>query len=147
VRALVQRVSEASVAIGSEPVASIELGLVVLLAVGRTDNEREAQRLAEKVAGLRVFDDGQGRMDRSLLDLGEQAAALCISQFTLYGDVRRGLRPSFSEAAEPDRAQALYELFCDELAGRGVQVQTGRFGARMSVALRNEGPVTLMIEL
>jgi D-tyrosyl-tRNA(Tyr) deacylase len=147
VRALVQRVSEASVAIGSEPVASIELGLVVLLAVGRTDNEREAQRLAEKVAGLRVFDDGKGRMDRSLLDLGEEAAALCISQFTLYGDVRRGLRPSFSEAAEPDRAQALYELFCDQLAGRGVRVETGRFGARMSVALRNEGPVTLMIEL
>jgi D-aminoacyl-tRNA deacylase len=147
VRALVQRVSEASVTIAGELVAGIELGLVVLLAVARSDGEREAQRLAEKVAGLRIFEGEDGRMDRSLLDLREQAAALCISQFTLYGDVRRGLRPSFTDAAGPEPAKALYERFCEELAGRGVRVQTGRFGARMSVALRNEGPVTLMIEV
>jgi D-tyrosyl-tRNA(Tyr) deacylase len=128
-------------------VASIELGLVVLLGVARVDGEREARRLAEKVAGLRVFDDEGGRMDRSLLDLGGEGAALCISQFTLYGDVRRGLRPSFTDAADPEPARALYELFCAELANRGVRVETGRFGARMSVGLRNEGPVTLMVEL
>ncbi len=146
-RALVQRVSEASVAIDDEVVASIDLGLVILLAVARSDGEREARRLAEKVAGLRIFDGEDGRMDRSLLDLREQAAALCISQFTLYGDVRRGLRPSFTDAADPEPARALYELFCEGLAERGVRVETGRFGARMSVGLRNEGPVTLMIDL
>jgi D-tyrosyl-tRNA(Tyr) deacylase len=147
VRALLQRVSRASVSADGEVVGAIGLGLVILVGIGRTDSAEEARRLAEKLAALRLFDGDSGRMDRSLLDLGDQAAALCISQFTLYGDVRRGLRPSFTEAAEPARAQELYERFCVELAARGVRVETGRFGARMSVEMTNEGPVTLLVEL
>ena len=142
-----QRVSRASVRVDGEVVGSIGLGLVVLLGVGKTDAEPQAHRLAEKLAALRIFDGDSGRMDRSLTDLGGEAAALCISQFTLYGDVRRGLRPSFTEAAEPARAQTLYERFCGELAGQGVRVETGLFGARMSVELTNEGPVTLLVEV
>lgn len=142
-----QRVSEASVSVEGELVGSIGLGLVVLLGIGRHDGEPEVARLAGKLVGLRVFDDEQGRMNVSLADLGDRAAALCISQFTLYGDVRRGLRPSFTDAAEPDRAERLYEAFCAELRARGTRVESGRFGARMSVRLTNEGPVTLMIEV
>jgi D-tyrosyl-tRNA(Tyr) deacylase len=145
-RALVQRVSEASVAIDGDVVGEIGPGLVVLLGVGQGDGEGEASRLAEKVARLRVFDDETGRMNRSLLDL-TGGAALCISQFTLFGDVRRGLRPSFTEAAEPERARQLYERFCRELRELNIPVETGRFGARMAVRLTNEGPVTLMVEL
>jgi D-aminoacyl-tRNA deacylase len=147
VRALVQRVSEASVVVDGETVGEIETGLAVLVGVGRSDGEQQARRLAEKVAALRVFDDADGRMNRSLLDLGDGAAALCVSQFTLYGDVRRGLRPSYTEAAEPERARELYERFCSELVRLGVRVETGRFGARMSLRLVNEGPVTLMVEI
>jgi D-tyrosyl-tRNA(Tyr) deacylase len=146
-RALVQRVSQASVTVDDEVVGQIGPGLVVLLGVAQSDGQDNARRLAEKVAALRVFDDDDGRMGRSLLDLGEQAGALCISQFTLYGDVRRGLRPSFTEAAEPSRAEELYEWFCRNLSERGVPVETGRFGARMSVGLTNEGPVTLLVEV
>jgi D-tyrosyl-tRNA(Tyr) deacylase len=146
-RALVQRVSQASVSVDGELVGEIGPGLVVLVGVGRLDGTDETRRLAEKVAALRVFDDDEGRMGRSLLDLGDRTAALCISQFTLYGDVRRGLRPSFTDAAEPDLARQLYEQFCAELAGCGVRVETGRFGARMSVSLTNEGPVTLLVEV
>jgi D-tyrosyl-tRNA(Tyr) deacylase len=146
VKALVQRVSEASVSIDGEVVGEIGPGLVVLLGVGHGDGEAEAARLAEKIARLRVFDDDGGRMNRSLTDL-ERGAALCVSQFTLYGDVRRGLRPSFTEAAEPERAQELYERFCRELAEQGVRVATGRFAARMAVRLVNEGPVTLLVEI
>ena len=145
-RALLQRVSEASVSIEGEVVGSIGAGLVVLLAVGRADSAAEARKLAEKVARLRLFAGEEKLLDRSLLDLGDEAAALCISQFTLYGDVRRGLRPSFTEAAEPALAEELYELFCEELAAQGVRVERGRFGAMMSVRLVNEGPVTLMVE-
>ena len=144
-RALIQRVSSASVAVDGEVVGQIEDGLVVLLGVGEEDGSEQARKLADKLSRLRVFDDGQGRMDRSLLDLG--AAALCISQFTLYGDTRRGLRPSFTEAAEPERAERLYEEFCRALEARGVRVERGRFGARMSVALVNEGPVTLLLQV
>jgi D-tyrosyl-tRNA(Tyr) deacylase len=140
-------VSEASVSVDGEVVGAIELGLVVLLGVGQSDGEREAARLADKVAGLRLFDDDDGRMNVSLLDLGGPAGVLCVSQFTLYGDVRRGMRPSFTEAAEPARAKQLYGAFCGELAARGVRVATGRFGARMSVRLTNEGPVTLLVEV
>jgi D-tyrosyl-tRNA(Tyr) deacylase len=146
-RALVQRVSQASVTVDDEVVGQIGPGLVVLLGVAQSDGQDNVRRLAEKVAALRVFDDDDGRMGRSLLDLGEQAGALCISQFTLYGDVRRGLRPSFTEAAEPSRAEELYERFCRNLAELGVSVETGRFGARMSVDLTNEGPVTLLVEV
>jgi D-tyrosyl-tRNA(Tyr) deacylase len=145
-RALVQRVSRASVTVDGEPIAAIELGLLVLLGVAAGDGEAEVRRLADKLAGLRVFDDQEGRMNQSLIDLGDGAAALCVSQFTLYGDVRRGLRPSFTGAAEPGRAEQLYEALCAELRGKGVRVESGRFGARMSVSLVNEGPVTLMVE-
>jgi D-tyrosyl-tRNA(Tyr) deacylase len=144
-RALIQRVSSASVTVDGDVVGQIDEGLVVLLGVGDEDGSEQARKLADKLARLRVFDDGQGRMDRSLLDLG--AAALCISQFTLYGETRRGLRPSFTEAAEPERAERLYEEFCCELEARGVRVERGRFGARMSVALVNEGPVTLLLQI
>src|SRR5436190_9763575 len=143
-RALIQRVSSASVSVGGETAGEIGEGLVVLLGVGEGDTREEAARLADKIAKLRVFDGDGGRMDRSLIDLG--AGALCVSQFTLYGDTRRGLRPSFTDAAEPGVAERLYEEFCDELAARGVHVERGSFGARMSVSLTNEGPVTLMLE-
>jgi len=149
VRALVQRVSSASVTVDGELVGEIGQGLVVLLGVGEGDTSAEARKLGDKVARLRVFDadagEKAGRMDRSMLDLG--ASALCVSQFTLYGDTRKGLRPSFTEAAGPERATELYDEFCRELEARGVHVERGRFGARMSVALVNEGPVTLMLEV
>ena len=138
--------SSASVSVDGAAVGEIGDGLVVLLGVGRDDGPEQVTRLADKIARLRVFDGGEGRMDRSLLDLGPDAAALCVSQFTLYGDTRRGLRPSFTAAAEPALAESLYERFCEELAERGVRVERGRFGARMSLALRNEGPVTLLLE-
>jgi D-aminoacyl-tRNA deacylase len=145
VRALIQRVSSASVTVEGEVVGSIAQGLVVLLGVGREDGPKQVSKLADKVSKLRIFDGEDGRMDRSVVDL--EGAALCISQFTLYGDTRRGLRPSFTDAAEPERAERLYEEFCDALAERGVHVERGRFGARMSVALLNEGPVTLLLEM
>jgi D-tyrosyl-tRNA(Tyr) deacylase len=143
-RALIQRVSSAAVSVDGELLGQIGAGLVVLLGVGHADGEAEAVRLADKVSRLRVFDGDDGRMDRSVIDVG--GAALCVSQFTLYGDTRRGLRPSFTDAAEPARAEQLYERFCTELEARGVHVQKGRFGARMSVDLTNEGPVTLLLE-
>jgi D-tyrosyl-tRNA(Tyr) deacylase len=137
-------VTSASVSVDGEVLGRIETGLVVLLGVGQGDAEAQADRLAEKIAKLRVFEAEGKPMDRSLLDVG--GAALCVSQFTLYGDTRRGLRPSFTEAAEPVAAERLYDLFCERLRSRGVPVETGRFGARMSVALVNEGPVTLLLE-
>ena len=141
--------SSASVSVDGEVVGEIGAGLVVFLGIGHEDGQAEAARLADKLSRLRVFDGEEngkpGRMDRSLLDLG--AGALCISQFTLYGDTRRGLRPSFTGAAEPERAERLYEEFCSELEARGVHVERGRFAARMSVALVNEGPVTLLVEV
>ena len=142
-RALIQRVSSASVSVDGEVVGEIGLGLVVLVGVGQGDGEPQAGKLVGKVARLRVFDDG-GRMDRSLIDVG--GAALCISQFTLYGDTRRGLRPSFTAAADPADGRRLYESFCRELEGIGVPVAKGVFGARMSVEMVNEGPVTLLVE-
>jgi D-aminoacyl-tRNA deacylase len=147
-RALIQRVSSASVAVDGDVVGRIGQGLLVLIGVGLQDGSAEAIRLADKVARLRIFDGDEngkaGRMDRSLLDL--EGGALCISQFTLYGDTRRGLRPSFTEAAEPECAERLYEEFCRELEAHGVHVERGRFAARMSVSLVNEGPVTLLVE-
>ena len=143
-RALLQRVSSASVSVDGEVLGEIGNGLVVLLGVGEGDSEAQAAKLADKVSKLRVFGDEAGRMDRSLLDVG--GAALCISQFTLYGDTRRGLRPSFTGAADPASGERLYDAFCGELEARGVKVERGRFGAMMSVRLVNEGPVTLMLE-
>ncbi len=146
VRALVQRVSDATVTVDGEVVGSIGLGMLVLLGVGQGDGEEQVRRLSEKLYRLRIFDDADGRMNLSLADLGGAAGALCVSQFTLYGDTRRGLRPSFTEAADPGRAEELYDSFCKTLSDLGVGVERGRFGARMVVGLTNEGPVTLMVE-
>jgi D-tyrosyl-tRNA(Tyr) deacylase len=137
-RALVQRVRKAAVAVDGETVAEIGPGVLVLLGIGQGDGESEADRLAEKVAKLRIFDDAQGRMNEPL---GEREA-LCVSQFTLYGDARKGNRPSYVAAAQPEAAEPLYDRFCQRLgAKRGV------FGARMSVESVNDGPVTLMLEI
>jgi D-aminoacyl-tRNA deacylase len=136
-RALVQRVGRASVSVDGDGVAAIGAGLLVFLGVGEGDGEAEADRLADKVRALRVFDDADGRMNEPL----GRREVLCVSQFTLYADTRKGNRPSFIGAAPPDVAEALYERFCDRLdAKRGV------FRARMAVELVNDGPVTLMLE-
>jgi D-tyrosyl-tRNA(Tyr) deacylase len=140
VRAVCQRVTRARVSPGGE----IGAGLCVLLGVASSDGEADATRLAGKVARLRVFEDEQGRFDRSLLDLG--GAALVVSQFTLIADTARGNRPSFSGAAPPGQAEPLYERFCEELRGLGVPVETGVFGARMELELVNDGPVTIVLE-
>lgn len=141
--ALVQRVSEASVTIDGAVVGRIGQGLLVLLGAARGDDAVEADWLAEKVAGLRIFPDAAGKMGLSLQDIGGQA--LVVSQFTLLGDCRKGKRPSFSRAADPVEAEALYERFGKRLAER-VEVAWGRFGAHMDVSLVNDGPVTLMLE-
>ena len=138
-RALVQRVSEASVTAGGEEVARIGRGLVVLLGVRRGDTDAEADRLAAKLLALRVFEDGDGKLNLSVRDAGGEL--LCVSQFTLYGDTRRGNRPSFVDAAPPEEAEPLYERVRDTLGAQG-----GVFGARMAVALVNDGPVTVLLE-
>ncbi len=143
-RAVVQRVTEARVDIGGEVVAAIAKGLLVLLGVGKDDTERDADYLAEKVSGLRIFPDDTGRMN---LDVRQaRGSVLVVSQFTLYGDVRRGRRPGFDNAAPPERARVLYEHFAGAVKGRGVPVLTGVFQAMMSVHLVNDGPVTIMID-
>ena len=144
-RALVQRVTSAEVTVDGEVVGAIGSGLCVLLGVAHTDDEAIAAKLAAKVAQLRVFDDDAGAMNRSLLDVG--GAALVVSQFTLYGDTARGRRPSWVAAARPEQAEPLVEAFTRELAALGVPVATGRFRAEMQVALVNDGPVTLMLEV
>jgi D-tyrosyl-tRNA(Tyr) deacylase len=137
-RALVQRVTRAAVAVDGEPVAAIGPGLLVLLAVTHADDEATADRLAEKVLALRVFPDADGRMNEPLGD----REVLCVSQFTLYGDTRKGNRPSYVQAAAPEQAEPLYEHFCERTgATRGV------FGAHMEIELVNDGPVTLLLEL
>jgi D-aminoacyl-tRNA deacylase len=143
VRAVVQRVSDARVRVGGEVVGEIGQGLCVLLGVSREDGEDEAARLAHKVATLRIFENEDGRFDRSLLDVGGEA--LVVSQFTLIADTAKGNRPSFSEAAAPEDAERLYESFCAALGEAGVRVETGRFGARMVVELMNDGPVTIVL--
>jgi D-tyrosyl-tRNA(Tyr) deacylase len=125
-------------------VGRIGFGLVVLLGVGKNDTEATGEALAEKIAGLRVFDDDKGRMNRSLMETGGQA--LCVSQFTLYGDCRKGRRPSYDQAAAPERALVLYESFVDCLRRRGIPTETGRFRAMMEVELVNDGPVTLLLD-
>jgi D-aminoacyl-tRNA deacylase len=143
VRAVVQRVSEARVRVNGEVVGEIGQGLCVLLGVSREDGEGEAARLADKVAKLRIFENEDGRFDRSLLDVGGEA--LVVSQFTLIADTAKGNRPSFSQAAAPESAEQLYESFCAALREAGVRVETGRFGARMAVELVNDGPVTIAL--
>ncbi len=143
-RAVIQRVSRARVSVGEKVVGEIGPGLMVLLGVGREDGPEAAAYLAEKIANLRVFEDDAGKMNRSLVETA--GAALVVSQFTLYGDVRRGRRPGFDRAAPPEPAKALYEVFVDELRRRGVRVETGVFQAQMTVELANEGPVTILLD-
>jgi D-tyrosyl-tRNA(Tyr) deacylase len=144
-KAVVQRVARASVRVEGEVAGEIGAGLCVLLGVARGEGPGDAERLAGKVARLRVFEDAEGRFDRSLLDTGGEA--LVVSQFTLLGDASRGNRPSFTEAAAPEEAEPLYEAFCEALRGLGVPVATGVFGARMALELVNDGPVTILLEV
>jgi D-aminoacyl-tRNA deacylase len=143
-RAVVQRVSSASVSVGGEEVAGIGRGLAVLLGVGKDDGEADLAWLADKVVGLRVFEDGAGRMNRALLEVGGEL--LVVSQFTLLADVRKGKRPSFTDAMEPGRANELYQRFCGACRALGATVRQGVFRAKMRVSLVNEGPVTLVID-
>ena len=143
-RAVVQRVSSASVDSEGVRTGTIGRGFLVLLGVTHSDTEGDAQWLAEKIAGLRVFEDEECKLNRSLLDVGGEM--LVVSQFTLYGDCRRGRRPSFSEAARPETANALYEKFVEYARQTGVSVQTGVFQTMMAVSLVNDGPVTLIID-
>jgi D-tyrosyl-tRNA(Tyr) deacylase len=140
-RACIQRVSEAEVTVDGASTGRIGRGLVVLLGVGVDDREAEARWLSEKIVGLRIFEDDEGKMNLSLAEVG--GAMLVVSQFTLYGDARKGRRPSFTDAAPPELAERLYEFFVRQVAGQGVEVATGRFRAMMQVRLVNDGPVTL----
>jgi D-tyrosyl-tRNA(Tyr) deacylase len=143
-RAVVQRVSQASVTVGGEVVGAIDRGFLILLGITHSDGEAEAAILARKIAGLRIFEDDDGKMNLGLADVG--GAALVVSQFTLYGDVRKGRRPSFTDAARPEQAAPLYGRFCQLLAAEGIPVQQGVFQAHMAVALVNDGPVTIWLD-
>ena len=143
-RAVVQRVSRARVTINDWISGEIGLGLLILLGVGHEDNETDVDYLAEKIAGLRIFEDADGKMNRSVRDAG--GSVLAVSQFTLYGDVRRGKRPSFDDAAPPDHARRLYELFVERIRAAGLACETGRFQEMMQVELVNEGPVTILLD-
>jgi D-tyrosyl-tRNA(Tyr) deacylase len=145
VRALIQRVTRASVRVDGEVIGAIDRGLLVLVGVTHSDDASHATRLASKVANLRVFDDPGGTMNRSLIDAG--GAALVVSQFTLYGDARRGRRPSWVDAAPPEHAEPLVAAFATALGDEGITVETGRFRADMQVELLNDGPVTLALEV
>lgn len=143
-RAVVQRVSRAQVAVNGEIAGEIGWGLLVLLGVGREDTETDAVYLAEKITGLRIFEDDDGKMNRSVQEAG--GSVLAVSQFTLYGDVRRGKRPSFDGAAAPELARQLYEFFVEQVRAAGLRCETGRFQAMMQVELVNEGPVTILVD-
>jgi D-aminoacyl-tRNA deacylase len=143
-RLLIQRVSHARVTVGGETVGAIGPGLVILVGVAPGDGEEQARWLANKTAGLRIFEDAEGKMNASLLDAG--GAALIVSQFTLYADTRKGRRPSFTDAAPPEIAEPLVERLAALLRERGVPVETGVFGASMQVEIHNDGPVTLILE-
>jgi D-tyrosyl-tRNA(Tyr) deacylase len=143
-RAVVQRVSRAKVTVNGWSAGEIGMGLLVLLGVGQEDSESDVNYMAEKIAGLRVFEDADGKMNRSVLDVG--GSVLAVSQFTLYGDVRRGKRPSFDDAAPPESARRLYELFVERIRAAGLRCETGRFQEMMQVELVNEGPVTILLD-
>ena len=143
-RAVVQRVSRAKVTVNGWTSGEIGLGLLVLLGVGQDDSNDDVDYLAEKIAGLRIFEDSDGKMNRSVLDIG--GSVLVVSQFTLYGDVRRGKRPSFDAAAPPDQARRLYELFVQRIQAAGLRCETGRFQEMMEVELVNQGPVTILLD-
>jgi len=143
-RAVIQRVSRAKVTVAGEVVGEIGPGLLVLLGVGQGDAEGDADYLAEKIAGLRIFEDAEGKMNRAV---GESAGAvLAVSQFTLYGDVRRGKRPSFDGAARPEQARRLYDYFVEKIRAAGLRCETGRFQEMMQVELVNDGPVTILLD-
>src|ERR1700752_1290241 len=143
-RAVIQRVSHAQVSVNGETAGKIGRGLLVLLAVAPADTRADADYLAEKIAGLRIFEDESGKMNLSITDVG--GAVLVVSQFTLYGDVRRGKRPSFDGAAPPQQARELYELFVQKVQAAGLRCETGRFQEMMQVELVNEGPVTILLD-
>ncbi len=143
-RAVIQRVSRAAVRVDGVTIGSIESGFLVLLGIAHADGASEAALIARKVAGLRVFEDADGKMNLSLQEIGGQV--LAVSQFTLFGDTRKGRRPSFIDAARPEHAQPLYEHFCGLLREAGISVATGQFGAHMEVELVNNGPVTLILD-
>lgn len=143
-RSVIQRVSQASVTVDGEIVGQIGAGLMVLLGVGQADGPEQVRWMVEKLVGLRIFEDGEGKMNLSLVDTG--GAMLVVSQFTLLGDTRKGKRPSFIAAAPPELAEELYEQFIAAVKSRGVEVATGRFRTHMEVALVNDGPVTLVVE-
>ena len=143
-RAVIQRVTESGVRVAGEPVARIAAGLLVLLGVAEGDTASEAEYLADKIVNLRIFEDEGGKMNLSLLETGGEM--LVVSQFTLLGDCRKGRRPSFTGAAQPEDATRLYEYFVERVRGSGIRAQTGRFGAMMQVALINDGPVTFILD-
>jgi D-aminoacyl-tRNA deacylase len=143
-RALLQRVSKASVTVDGQTISSIEKGLLILLGVGHGDGVEQANYLAEKTANLRVFEDDQGKTNLSILDV--KGEAIVVSQFTLYADTRKGRRPSFIDAALPEVAEPLVHRFVELLRGHGVPTQSGRFGAHMEVEIHNDGPVTIWLE-
>ena len=143
-RAVVQRVTDARVEVAGEVVGEIGAGFLVLLGVARDDANTDADYLAEKIVNLRIFNDDDGKMNRALLETG--GAMLVVSQFTLFGDVRRGRRPSYSDAAEPEKANQLYEYFVERVRSFGVRVETGLFQAMMKVSLTNDGPVTILLD-
>jgi len=143
-RAVLQRVSHGRVSVEGVNVAEIGVGLVILVGIGQQDTEEHAQYLVEKIANLRIFDDENGKMNRSLLDVSGEA--IVVSQFTLYADTRKGRRPSFTEAAPPDIASPLVNRFAELLRTQGVPTQTGEFGAHMLVEINNDGPVTIWME-
>jgi D-tyrosyl-tRNA(Tyr) deacylase len=143
-RALVQRASRAKVTVGAEIVGEIGTGLLVLLGVGRDDSRSDADYLADKIIGLRIFEDPGGKMNLSVAEVS--GALLVVSQFTLYGDTRRGKRPSFDAAAPPEKARELYEYFVEKIQASGLRCETGRFQETMQVELLNEGPVTILLD-
>ena len=143
-RIILQRVSQASVSVGDQTIAQIGPGLVLLVGVGPSDQVDQARYLAEKIAHLRIFEDQAGKMNRSLLDVGGEA--IVVSQFTLFADTRKGRRPSFTAAAQPQVAQPLVEKFVDYLSNLGIPTQSGEFGAHMLVEIANDGPVTIILE-
>ena len=143
-RLVIQRVSEAKVSVSNELIGSITTGLCIFVGISATDDEGKAEYLADKIIRLRIFDDQQGKMNRSVVEI--QGEILVVSQFTLYGECKKGNRPSFSAAAPPDKAERLYLLFVDRLRLSGLKVSTGKFQAKMAVALTNDGPVTFVLE-
>ena len=143
-RAVIQRVAEAAVSIDGQEIARISTGYLVLVGVRRDDDLTDARYVSDKIVNLRVFEDSAGKMNLSLLETG--GAALIVSQFTLYGDARKGRRPSFTEAASGDMARQLYASVCEQVAAQGVTVERGVFGAEMRVALVNDGPVTVLVD-